>query len=110
MALYVRFGATGTRQFPARDDRPAGSVTTQRGWIMEPGKNGDPDTSVPFEVTLRDGTEPYKPGLRYGLTAAHLSVNRYGRVEFNPYAPFELEDAAASGPVPLSVQASAKVA
>jgi len=91
--MHIRFGATETRDIPAKDDRAASVMTVQKGWIIDAGTNGEPDTSVPFQVTVGRGQEPYAIGPRYRLTAAHLQVAKFGRIEFNPYAPFVLEEA-----------------
>ena len=108
--MHVIFSAGLTeRQFPAKDGRPASTMWEQKGWIVEPAeREGEPDTSKPFTTMHRDQGEAYGAGVHYQLSAAHLEVNRYGRMEFNAYARFKPMDAPASaGKAPLSAQASA---
>lgn len=98
--MHVIFGRTEERQFPARDDRPAGTAYEQKAWIVEPGQDGEPDTSVPFTVSHRDPRDCYPVGEPHEFTAAHFSVNRFGRPEFSPYARYRLLDAPASADKP----------
>jgi len=107
--MHVKFGKTEARDFPARGDKPASTGWEQKGWIMEPGQDGEPDTAKPFTVMHRNEGDAYIIGEIYALSAAHLEVNRYGRMEFNPYARFQLFDPDKGvKDKPLSVQAAAQ--
>lgn len=107
--MHVIFGTVTERQMPARDERPAYTTFEQKAWLVAPGRDGEPDTSVPFQVNHRDPADAYLQREPYGLTASHFTVSRFGKIEFNPYGRFELieaQPASQQTPLKLSQQAA----